>query len=82
MIQKTHSFFFHKFQLISYTSNLRFLYKLKHKVDLSERVCGIFNFRFRLVFIDAFIFLQQKHAFFILNHNFFQNKNNRKAAHS
>ena len=40
--------------------NLRFLYQLKHKVRLSKTVCEIFHFRFRFVFIKAYIFVQQK----------------------
>ena len=43
----------------SFTFNLRFLYKLKHKVRLSETACGIFHFQFRFVFIKVYIFLQQ-----------------------
>ena len=34
----------------SFTFNSRFLYELKHKVHLSKSACGIFHFRFRLVF--------------------------------
>ena len=41
----------------SFTFNLRLLYELKHKVCLSKTVCGIFNFRFLLAFIEAYIFL-------------------------
>ena len=44
----------------SFTFNSRFLYELKHKVHHSESVCGIFHFRFRLVFIKVYIFVQQK----------------------
>ena len=43
----------------SFTFNLRFLYELKHKVRFSKTVCGIFNFRFRSVFIKVYIFVQQ-----------------------
>ena len=43
----------------SFTFKLQFLYKLKHKIRLSKTVCGIFHFRFRLVFIKANIFVQQ-----------------------
>ena len=43
----------------SLTFNLRFLYELKHKVRLSKTVCGIFHFRFRLVFIKVYIFVRQ-----------------------
>ena len=43
----------------SFTFNLRFLYELKHKVCLSNTVCGIFHFRFRSVFIKVYIFTQQ-----------------------
>ena len=53
----------------SFTFNLRFLYELKHKVRVSETVCGIFHFRFRFVFIKVYIFPSV------------QNQNNRKATH-
>ena len=43
----------------SFTFNLRFLYELKHKFRLSKTVCGIFHFRFRFVFIEFYIFVQQ-----------------------
>ena len=39
--------------LHSFTFDLRFLYELKHKVHLSETVCGIFHFRFRFVFVKV-----------------------------
>ena len=41
----------------SFTFNLRFLYELKHKVHLSKSVYGMFHFRFRYVFIKAYIFV-------------------------
>ena len=44
----------------SFTFNSQFLYELKCKVHLSKTVCGIFHFKFRLVFIKACIFVQQK----------------------
>ena len=44
----------------SFAFNPQFLYKLKHKLHLLKTVCGIFHFRFRLVFIKVFIFVQQK----------------------
>ena len=65
----------------SFTFDLQFLYELKHKVYLSETMCGIFHFRFHCVFIKVYIFVQQK-AQTLLNikhRNSFQNKNNRKA---
>ena len=37
----------------SFTFNSKFLHELKHKV------CGIFCFRFRLVFIKVYLFIQQ-----------------------
>ena len=43
----------------SFTFNLRFLYELKHKIRLSKTVCGVFNFWFRLVFIEVYIIAQQ-----------------------
>ena len=43
----------------TFTFNLRFLYELKHDVHLSKTVRGIFHFRFRLVFIEVYVFVQQ-----------------------
>ena len=43
----------------SFTFNFRFLYELKHKVQLSKTMCGIFHFRFCSVFIKVYIFIQQ-----------------------
>ena len=43
----------------SFTFNLRFLDEVKHKVCFSETVCRISHFRFRFVFIKAYIFVQQ-----------------------
>ena len=43
----------------SFTFNSHFLYELKHKIHLSETACGIFHFRFRLVFIKIYNFVQQ-----------------------
>ena len=42
------------------SSSSQILYDLKHKVHLSKTVCGIFHFRFRLVIIKVYIFVQQK----------------------
>ena len=44
----------------SFTFSLRFLFELKHSVRLSKTMCGIFNFRFRFVFIKVYIFVRQK----------------------
>ena len=44
----------------SFTFNLQFLYELKCMVYLPKTVCGIFHFRFRLVFIRVYIFVQLK----------------------
>ena len=44
----------------SFTFNSQFLYGLKHKVHPSKSACGIFHFRFCLVFIKVYIFVQQK----------------------
>ena len=43
----------------SFTFNLRFLYELKHKVCLSETLCGFFHFRISFVFIKVYIFVQK-----------------------
>ena len=42
----------------SFTFNLSFLYKQKHKIRLSKTVGGIYRFRF--VFIKVYIFLFNK----------------------
>ena len=44
----------------SFTFTLQFLYELKQKDRLSNSVCGIFHFWFRLVFIEVYIFLFYK----------------------
>ena len=44
----------------NFTLNSRALYELKRKVCPSKSVCGIFHFWFRLSFIKAYIFVQQK----------------------
>ena len=49
----------HEFKNLSYISNLRFLYGLKHKVRLSKTMCGIFYFLFRFVFIKVYVFVQK-----------------------
>ena len=68
----------------SVTFNSQFFYELKNKVHLSQTVCGIFNFQFRLVLIKVLFFSSAKNmASLTLNrHNSFQNKNNRKATDS
>ena len=67
-------FFFSKLQLISFTFNFRFLYELKHKVCLSKTMCGIFYFRFHLIFIKVYIFVEQNVWVFNLKlYNSFQN---------
>ena len=44
----------------SFTFDCQFFYELKHKVHVSKTACGIFHFRFCLVFIKVYIFVQQK----------------------
>ena len=41
----------------SFTVNSQFLYELKRMVNLSEIVCWIFYFRFRVVLIKDYIFV-------------------------
>ena len=41
----------------SFTFNWQFLYELKHRVYLSNTVCGIFHFRFRFLFLKVYIFV-------------------------
>ena len=48
----------------SFTFSLRFLYELKHKVQLSKIVCGILHFQCRFVFIKVYIFVQQNYGLF------------------
>ena len=69
-VKKMHSFFFREIQLVTvlfliiiiilFYYNLVLFFKLKHKVHLSIIVCGIFHFRFRLVFTKVYISVQQK----------------------
>ena len=44
----------------SSTFNPRFLHELKDKAHLSKKVCRIFHFRFHLVFIKVYIFVDSK----------------------
>ena len=44
--------------------NLRFLYELMQKTHLSKTMCGIFHFRFCLLFIEVYIFFNKKHGLF------------------
>ena len=44
-----------------FTFDLRFLFEMKHKVDLFKSVCRIFHFRFLcFIFIIIYVFDQQK----------------------
>ena len=45
---------------LSFTFNSQFLYKLKHIVHLGKTVRGNFHFWFRPVFINVYVFVQQK----------------------
>ena len=51
---------FRKLHLINFTFNLQFLQELKHMAHISKNVCWIFQFRFHLIFIKFYIFVQQK----------------------
>ena len=55
---KMHRFFFRVLHIISFTFNSRFAYDIK--AYFSKTVRGIFHFRFRLVLIKVYIFIQQK----------------------
>ena len=44
----------------SFTLNSRFLFELKHKVRFSKKMCRVFHFQFRFVFIKVYIIFQQK----------------------
>ena len=48
----------------SFTFNLRFLYRLKHKVRLSKTICGIFDFRSRLLLLKFIILFKKMHELF------------------
>ena len=65
----------------SFTFDLQLLYELKNMIHVSKTMYGLFNFQFRLIFIQVYIFVQQK-AWILKRHNFFQNYINRKATHS
>ena len=56
------TFFFHSRALTRHRFSFDFesLYTLKQTFHLSKNVCGIFHFRFRLVFIKVYICVQQK----------------------
>ena len=43
----------------SFTFNFWFLYELNHKDRLFKILCWISHFRFRVVFINVYIFAQQ-----------------------
>ena len=43
----------------SFTFDLQLLYELKQKAPLSKPVRGIFNFRYRFVFIEVYIYVHQ-----------------------
>ena len=72
--------FLSRAQFIRFTFNSQFIYKLKHRLHPSKTVRGIFHFRFCLVLIRVCIFVQ--HFLTLKRHNFFQNKNNKKATQS
>ena len=56
-----HSFFFCELQIISFTFNSQFLYKLQHKVHLSQTVCGVgFSIFDCTSFLIKFMFLLNK----------------------
>ena len=42
----------------SFALNSQFLSELRHMVCLCKSVCGIFHFRFRLTFINVYVFVQ------------------------
>ena len=64
-LQKMSSFFFSRAPTHhSFTFNLWFVYELKHKVDLSKTMSGIFHFRFRLVFVKCIFLFNKMHGLF------------------
>ena len=76
-----HPFFIPELQH-SFSFNSQFLFGLKHKVDPSKSVGGIFHFRFCLVFIKVYILFNKNMDSLILKcYNSFQNENNRKVTH-
>ena len=68
----------------SFTFNSRFLYELKQTVLLSKTLCGIFQFRFRLVLFKSLYFYSRKgmDSLTLKRRNSFENKNNEKTTHS
>ena len=56
-VPKNALFFFRKLKLITVLLLIRNTYT-QHMVHLCKTVCGNFQFRFRLVFIKHFIFVQ------------------------
>ena len=51
-----HSFLFRELQLITV---MQLLHELAHMVHFSKSVWGIYHFRFHLVFIKVYIFIEQ-----------------------
>ena len=78
---KNASFFLRAPTHYIFTFNLRFLYKLKHKLRLSKTVCGISHFD-PIPFFLKFIFLFNMDSLTLKRYDSFQNENNRKATHS
>ena len=63
-VTKKHSFFFRELQLISFTFDLRLLYKLKHMV-YDSKLCMAFSIFDFVSFLLNFVFLfNKKHGFF------------------
>ena len=84
-VTKNALFFFRELQLITVILSIRnsYRYELKHKFHLSKTVCGIFDFRFRLVFVEVYICsTKSMDSLTLKSFNSFQKKNNRKATHS
>ena len=74
---KTALFFFRELQLITVLLLIR-----RSTRFIFLRLClGLSHFRFRFIFIAVYIFVQQKELTLLSlkRHNYFQNKNNRKA---
>ena len=81
---QTAFFFFYELQLITVLFLICNSYMSWSTRFVSKSVCGIFHFRFRFVFIKAYIFFSTKWMDFLIlkRHNSFQKYNSRKVTHT
>ena len=83
-VQKMHYFFFRELQLIADLLWIRNYYTSWSAWFIFLKLCGIFYFRFRLVFIKLYIFVKKKKhgLFYFKTSEFLSKQNNRKVTHS